>query len=98
MDIRLAFIFGLVATPSLQNVINNESQSYGDIIQSSTFFDSYKNLTFKSMSMLRWVNGFCPEVGLLLKTDDDMFIKVDNLLRCAEVTVLDNQIIVVMNR
>jgi len=30
--------------------------------------------------MLRWTNQFCKGVGFLLKADDDMFIRVDNLL------------------
>jgi len=38
------------------------------------------NLTQKSRSMLRWTDQFCKGVGFLLKADDDMFIRMDNLL------------------
>ena len=36
------------------------------------------------MSMLRWTHRFCPGVRLLFKADDDMFIRIDNLLKYYE--------------
>ena len=73
-----------------QTAVANEVRNYGDILQES-FTDSYHNLTLKSVAMLKWVNLNChlssnntslaPE--FLLKTDDDIFINVDRLLRVA---------------
>ena len=82
MNIRIAFLFGLTkSNPDQQRLLDDESRQFEDVIQSRNFFDSYVNLTAKSISMLRWTNQFCPRTGLLLKTDDDIFIRLDNLLR-----------------
>ena len=81
MNIRIAFLFGLTNDPHLQRVLEDESRKFGDVIQSRDFLESYRNLTAKSISMLGWTKQFCPQTGLLLKTDDDIFIRLDNLLR-----------------
>jgi len=78
--VAIGFLFGLVSDSSHQRIIEEESRTFGDIIQSSAFQDTYMNLTLKSMSMLRWTQQFCHGVKLLLKADDDMFIRIDNLL------------------
>lgn len=51
------------------------------------FRDTYHNLTLKSVAMLKWVNLTCTKNNVtefpqrLLKTDDDIFINIDRLLR-----------------
>jgi len=57
------------------------------------FYDTYHNLTLKSMAILKWVNLTCPQINdygkpdyfyypkHILKTDDDMFINFDRLLK-----------------
>jgi len=80
VGVRIAFLFGAQSNDSLQRIIHSEARIHRDIIQSSAFEDTYMNLTLKSMSMLRWTSEFCPGVGYLFKADDDMFIRLDNLL------------------
>ena len=77
----IGFLFGQVSDSNHQRIIESESRLFGDIIQSSAFQDTYMNLTLKSMVMLRWTHRFCPGVQLLFKADDDMFIRIDNLLK-----------------
>ena len=81
MNIRIAFLFGLTKNWAEQKLLDDESRAFGDVIQSRKFVDDYMNLTSKSIQMLEWTNAFCPKVGLLLKADDDMFLRLDNLLR-----------------
>lgn len=57
-----------------------EHEEYGDLIQDNSYRDSYRNLTLKSLSMVRWVSTYCPGLPALLKADDDMFINVDRLI------------------
>ena len=86
MNIRIAFLFGLTRDSKDQKILDEGSRLFGDVIQSKKFVDDYMNLTLKSIQMLKWTNSFCPKVGLLLKTDDDMFLRMDNLLRWAGYT------------
>ncbi|XP_077525492.1 beta-1,3-galactosyltransferase 1-like isoform X1 [Amblyomma americanum] len=59
--------------------IKAESQVHGDIVQGD-FIDSYDNLTLKSVMMLHWTRSFCPDVEYILKTDDDVYVNLDNLV------------------
>ncbi|XP_012546334.2 uncharacterized protein LOC101737726 [Bombyx mori] len=82
-DFKLAFILGLPVNDSnsaVQRKIDEEIDKYGDIIQED-FIDSYNNLTLKSIMMLKWINNKCKDkVRYILKTDDDMYINVVNLV------------------
>lgn len=70
-------------------MVRKEAEEFDDIIQED-FLDTYHNLTLKSMSMLKWINLTCSSNNdmssspvWVLKTDDDMFINVDRLLKVA---------------
>ena len=52
---------------------------YSDIIQES-FYDTYLNLTLKSVMLLKWVSTHCSQVTFVLKTDDDMFVNIPALV------------------
>ncbi|XP_053620050.1 beta-1,3-galactosyltransferase 5-like [Plodia interpunctella] len=77
-DIAFAFVIG-VPPDTMRPAIEAEDTLYGDIIV-GRFMDSYSNLTLKTLSMLEWVDTYCPRVQRLLKTDDDMFINVPKLI------------------
>ncbi|RUS71339.1 hypothetical protein EGW08_020904 [Elysia chlorotica] len=57
----------------------SESKTYGDIVQED-FIDSYRNLSLKSVAILRWVSQFCSKSTFVLKVDDDMYINIPLLL------------------
>ncbi len=59
--------------------VYEESRKFGDIIQED-FHDSYRNLTLKTMMGLKWASAFCPQARNILKTDDDIFVNIDDLL------------------
>lgn len=81
---RTFFLIGLPDdTPSgrvLQERVANESARYSDIIQAA-FRDSYRNLTLKSVFLLKWAYMHCSSTRFVMKTDDDVFVNVNNLLR-----------------
>lgn len=58
--------------------IRNESEKYGDIIQSSGV-DSYYNNTIKSFMMLRWFNERC-KTDFVVSIDDDYVLEMENLV------------------
>ena len=63
----------------IQKLIYNESLSHGDIIQAD-FVDSYGNLTYKTMSLVHWALNFCKNFDYIIKTDDDVYMNVDNFM------------------
>lgn len=60
--------------------IQEEASIYGDILQED-YIDSYRNLSFKSVSLLKWVNSFCPNTKYILKVDDDMYVNIPLLMK-----------------
>lgn len=78
-DVSIAFMLGSTSNVSLNAQIKKEEYLYGDIIRGK-FVDTYDNLTLKTISMLEWVDTYCPHASFVLKTDDDMFINVSRLL------------------
>lgn len=60
--------------------MKNESSTHNDIIQEN-FYDSYNNLTIKSIIMLKWLLNNCNRGKFLMKTDDDMFVNLPLLVK-----------------
>lgn len=61
-QIRIVFLLGQTENNETQEQIVNESRTYNDLIQES-FFDSYNNLTLKSVMMLKWITNNCDGKG-----------------------------------
>lgn len=78
-DVAIGFVLGATANVSINENIEKEHYLYGDIIRGK-FVDTYDNLTLKTISMLEWVDNYCPKATFVLKTDDDMYINVNRLL------------------
>ncbi|XP_077483655.1 beta-1,3-galactosyltransferase 1-like isoform X2 [Amblyomma americanum] len=74
---RLAFLIGAGNDSRLQSAIESEASVHGDIIQEA-FFDSYRNVTLKSVMMLRWTTRFCPGARFVVKVDDDTYLNAGN--------------------
>ncbi|XP_076366109.1 beta-1,3-galactosyltransferase 5-like [Tachypleus tridentatus] len=79
-SMRVVFLVGVSTDNKTEKLIHRESVKYSDIIQGN-FIDSYKNLTLKSVLMLRWVTEFCDNVNVLVKTDDDIFLNLRKLVK-----------------
>ena len=75
MKAKLVFALGMSFKAEKMEAINAESRKYGDIIQGN-FNDSYRNLTLKSLLILKWTIDFCPGSDVLMKCDDDMIINL----------------------
>lgn len=65
--------------PPHENGLERESAAQGDIVQAA-FRDSYRNLTLKTLSGLSWADRHCPGARYVLKTDDDVFVNVPELV------------------
>ncbi|VDM44365.1 unnamed protein product [Toxocara canis] len=71
LGVVMLFVVGLSTDVEISEKIQNESAVYHDIIQQS-FIDSYRNLTWKALSWLSFVNDSCPHIEYVLKIDDDV--------------------------
>lgn len=59
---KIVFLVGQIPNTETQARINEESQLNNDVVQES-FFDTYNNLTLKTVMMLKWVNSNCIDKG-----------------------------------
>lgn len=74
----LVFFLGLPSganSQSLQERVDNESLVYGDIVQ-ATYVDTYRNLSIKTVSILKWVSIHCSNANFVIKTDDDCDVNI----------------------
>lgn len=77
--IKVVFLCGVVPEKLIQDALLMEADAYGDIIQEN-FVDSYRNLTYKGIMGLKWTSTYCRHARFLLKTDDDIFVNMFNLV------------------
>lgn len=95
-NVKLMFLLGNPGNVSIQSDIMKESAKHRDIIQED-FVDSYRNLSIKSVALLKWVSRFCAEAEYILKADDDMFIHIPNLVSMLKNTRPSNAVIGYVN-
>lgn len=78
---KLVFLLGIQkGEEKVSKQIMAESMLNKDMVIED-FVDSYTNLTLKTVFMLKWIRQNCPSVQFVMKTDDDIFVNVPNLLR-----------------
>lgn len=73
----------------LQINVTKESETFGDILQED-FIDSYANLSLKTLMMLKWYEQSCSHVPYILKTDDDVYINMNNLYKLVKMNKIPN--------
>ena len=76
--VRHIFALGLSTNAYENQRIFNESVRFGDILILD-FTDTYRNLTLKIMSAMKWIALNCPDVKLVMKTDYDVFINIPKI-------------------
>lgn len=83
----LIFLLGLTNSSLLQKKLVKENQRHKDIVQED-FVDSYRNLSLKSVALLKWVTVYCNASRFVLKADDDMYINIPNLVTAMKIEAL----------
>ena len=79
-NVRLLFLVGKSLGASFQPQIEKESELFKDMIQANVK-EVYENLANKSIAMLQWVSDYCSAAKFVLKSDDDMYMNLPNLLK-----------------
>ncbi|XP_071087835.1 lactosylceramide 1,3-N-acetyl-beta-D-glucosaminyltransferase-like isoform X2 [Haliotis cracherodii] len=75
ITVRAIFILGLPSKRDTQLRLNNENTVYGDLVQGD-FTDSFRNLTYKALTAIKWINDNCAQARYVIKSDDDMFVNM----------------------
>ncbi|CAL4060414.1 unnamed protein product [Meganyctiphanes norvegica] len=76
--IRVVFVLGQTLDNTTKEQLIQEQIQYNDILQYSAI-DSYRNLTYKTLAGLRWVDDYCPDAPWVAKIDDDIQVNPFNL-------------------
>lgn len=87
------FLLGSTDDSSLQARVEFENQTHNDILQ-GTFYDSYYNLTLKTISMMYWVANRCSNIRYVLKVDDDMMLNMQHICDFAEINPNFHRVII----
>ena len=77
--VKTVFLLGRSTTSEVQALVNREMEIFDDIVFGE-FEDKYKNLVYKTRLGLTWAYSKC-QSAYVLKTDDDVFINLYQLLR-----------------
>ena len=77
-NVRHMFVLGLSTNDYENQRIFNETVRFGDILILN-FTDTYRNLTLKIMSAMKWIALNCNDVKLVMKTDYDVFINIPKI-------------------
>ena len=76
--VKYLFVLGNSSSKTKNEELKTESLQNHDIVQID-FKDSYANLTYKTMTGLKWMQDFCSKAKFVMKTDDDMYVNIELL-------------------
>ncbi|KAL3861237.1 hypothetical protein ACJMK2_007285 [Sinanodonta woodiana] len=79
MSSQHVFLLGKTHNATTQDMISEERQIHGDIVQGD-FIDDYHNLTHKAVLGLNWIYEICKNARFVLKVDDDVYLNIFRLM------------------
>lgn len=79
VNVSAVFILGRPENNDDQIKINNEQLINGDIIEGD-ILESHQNISLKSKIAMKWIHTYCANTAYVLKTDDDMFVNIFEIL------------------
>ena len=78
-SVEVVFVLGLTPSVSSRRLVEDEAQQHGDLIVGD-FADSYRNLTLKTLTALKWASHKCSGARFLMKVDQDTLVDFPRLL------------------
>jgi hypothetical protein len=75
-----AFILGMTNSNEAQQMIEDESETHGDIIQ----IEMSNYLSMKTAGLFYWLYANCADVDFVLRVDDDVYVNVINVAHLVE--------------
>ncbi|ELT90553.1 hypothetical protein CAPTEDRAFT_45406, partial [Capitella teleta] len=78
-NMRVMFVMGQKSSNAMmQNAMHYEFLTYRDILEED-FEDTYRNLSYKGISALKFISHYCNNVKYIFKADDDAFVNMYTL-------------------
>lgn len=77
--VKFSFILGQTNIKELAESVAQESYNFFDIVQTTTL-DTRYNLPLKHVALLDIASTHCADVPLILRADDDLYIRVPQLV------------------
>ncbi|KAK9728403.1 Galactosyltransferase [Popillia japonica] len=77
--LKVIFMLGETSDEILAERLEKENDEYRDFAQGN-FVDTYRNMTYKHVMVLKYVIYHCPQAKYILKTDDDAFVNIETML------------------
>ena len=78
--LRYAFVLGNTTNERLRMKIQSENEQNKDILQYD-YIDNYSSLTYKTIFAFTWIANNCKQAKNIIKTDDDVYLNVPNMLQ-----------------
>ncbi|KAJ7389973.1 galactosyltransferase [Desmophyllum pertusum] len=76
---KTIFLIGHSSNPKINHLVDQEASIYKDVVIGS-FEDTYRNLYMKMIFSINWPLDQKCHASYILKTDEDCFVKIGNLL------------------
>lgn len=83
---KLVFLLGTSDKTEMIEKLRKESELFSDLVVGS-FRDTYKNLTYKHVMGFKYALHHCPHAVYVLKTDDDVFVNIPELVEFIKTTI-----------
>lgn len=77
---RLIFFLQRPNNDTIFKIIRDEAAHYGDIVITSEIYEDYYNITYSVLDLFKVAAHMSGDVTHVLKTDDDVYIRLDLLL------------------
>ncbi|UYV61943.1 hypothetical protein LAZ67_1007130, partial [Cordylochernes scorpioides] len=79
-NLPVVFFLGATTDHVMEWSLQLEAERYGDLARSSCI-DNYRNLTLKTVALLKLAIRLCSDIQSIMKCDDDVFLNVPQLLK-----------------
>ena len=79
-DVKVIFTVGLSKNQTINELLLDEFNTYGDILQIENLMDSYYNCTIKIMKTFKWITKYCSNTRYILKICDDVVVNTPQLI------------------
>ena len=75
------FVGGIKGNPkTVIDKLTEEGNHYRDMVHDMSYIDSYRNLTMKGMSAMKWVAAYCPNVYRVVKVRNQVYYFIFKIL------------------
>ena len=71
----MLYLIGITNGEILTSQVKQEHVNFGDIVQ-FCFYETYLNLTPKTLLGFTWATAFCSNAHFIIKTDDNIYVNI----------------------